>query len=282
MKSAALLLVLSTSCNAVFDLRASELVPPDGDDDGAADDVDNCPTTPNPEQTDGDEDGFGDACDFCPALATPVNHDEDGDIVGDECDICPMVADFQVNTDGDDLGDACDVAPDTASELLLFDPFLSLAGSWTADGTSWRALGDSIAVTGQPPSGDPGLANAAVTMVGSRGWQVRFGTTSRETWISGDSFGVAFVDVATGERVATCMLECTTMCTLTIKASAAVSTSTILSPTPLADFKFEYYPNFLSCALGLNNTIANATLPTVTPVLVGNPKVQVRYFAAWQ
>ena len=39
----------------------------DRDGDGAGDDVDNCLTTPNPDQADTDGDGFGDACDACPA-----------------------------------------------------------------------------------------------------------------------------------------------------------------------------------------------------------------------
>jgi hypothetical protein len=38
----------------------------DRDGDGVGDDVDNCLTTPNPDQADADGDGFGDACDVCP------------------------------------------------------------------------------------------------------------------------------------------------------------------------------------------------------------------------
>ena len=41
-------------------------VDPDADGDGVSDDADNCPTTPNVEQTDMDGDGLGDACDPFP------------------------------------------------------------------------------------------------------------------------------------------------------------------------------------------------------------------------
>jgi hypothetical protein len=37
----------------------------DSDDDGVADEEDNCPTTPNTAQTDGDDDGAGDSCHEC-------------------------------------------------------------------------------------------------------------------------------------------------------------------------------------------------------------------------
>lgn len=54
-------------------------LPPDMDDDGIPNDLDNCPTIPNPRQEDGDSDGVGDACDDCPAEdATGFDADVDG------------------------------------------------------------------------------------------------------------------------------------------------------------------------------------------------------------
>ena len=41
---------------------------PDGDGDGIADRIDNCPDVPNGDQADGDGDNAGDACDANPAV----------------------------------------------------------------------------------------------------------------------------------------------------------------------------------------------------------------------
>ncbi len=61
--------------------------------------VDNCPTTPNPNQADTDHDGKGDACD----------EDIDGDGIlntTDNCDYTPNAN--QLDSNGDGIGDACE------------------------------------------------------------------------------------------------------------------------------------------------------------------------------
>ena len=92
---------------------ASRPKPPCKDNDGIADDVDNCPCADNPKQQDVDFDGVGDACDDCRTIPNPGQADADGDGIGDACDDCPGKADpRQEDRDGDGIGDACDNCPD--------------------------------------------------------------------------------------------------------------------------------------------------------------------------
>ena len=72
----------------------------DTDGDGIANDQDNCPDTPNPDQADADDDGTGDACnsddpdedgilsaeDNCPNTYNPQQEDADADGTGDVCE----------------------------------------------------------------------------------------------------------------------------------------------------------------------------------------------------
>jgi hypothetical protein len=67
-------------------LYPDSAAPPDEDGDGFADEVDNCPVVPNPDQADADQDGVGDACDNCPSLPNPDQADDDHDGVGNACD----------------------------------------------------------------------------------------------------------------------------------------------------------------------------------------------------
>lgn len=86
--------------------------PPDLDGDGIADDVDNCPTTPNPDQADTDGGGVGDACD----------PDDDNDGVLDGSDNCQLQPNSdQVDADGDGAGNVCDTDDDNDEVLDGFD-----------------------------------------------------------------------------------------------------------------------------------------------------------------
>ncbi|MBI4579172.1 MAG: thrombospondin type 3 repeat-containing protein [Planctomycetes bacterium] len=90
--------------------------PPDGDDDGIPDIVDNCPTVVNADQADADEDSVGDACDNCPAVINADQADFDGDTFGDVCDNCPNEYEpDQPDTDSDGVGDLCDTCPTVAN-----------------------------------------------------------------------------------------------------------------------------------------------------------------------
>lgn len=94
----------------------------DFDQDGIADELDNCPGTGNLEQTDTDADTRGDQCDNCPRQKNVLQQDDDFDGVGNACDPdddndgvtdrmdnCPRFSNsHQVDTDGDGLGDICD------------------------------------------------------------------------------------------------------------------------------------------------------------------------------
>jgi hypothetical protein len=91
-------------------------IPPPGagdrDGDGIDDAGDNCPQSPNADQTDADGDGIGDACDNCRSTANADQADVDGDGVGDACDNCPVVVNVdQLDPDGDGVGSACDASP---------------------------------------------------------------------------------------------------------------------------------------------------------------------------
>jgi hypothetical protein len=104
----------------------------DSDGDSRLDAGDNCPQTPNPDQSDADSDGAGDVCDECtdtdgdgygdpgyPAnTCSPDNcpneynadqADPDQDGVGTLCDNCPGVYNpDQLDSDHDNTGDACE------------------------------------------------------------------------------------------------------------------------------------------------------------------------------
>jgi hypothetical protein len=113
----------------------------DVDADGVGDVCDNCPTDPNPDQTDSDGDGIGDVCDICPN--DPVN-DPDGDWICNDVDNCPSIANPpQTDLDNDGVGDGLEVLVELGSRMRylanLSDPGLGLA--WTQeffDDSRWQ------------------------------------------------------------------------------------------------------------------------------------------------
>ena len=95
----------------------------DSDGDGVGNFDDNCPDTPNPEQTDADGDGIGNACDACPG---DPNNDWDGDGICGNADNAPDTPNpDQADADGDDIGDACDVCPHDPANDADVDGFCS-------------------------------------------------------------------------------------------------------------------------------------------------------------
>jgi len=79
--------MIKASMATVYAISQSD----DFDEDGVANDIDNCLLTPNSSQDDVDTDLFGDACDNCPDVYNPTQEDSDGDGVGDHCDGHPHV-----------------------------------------------------------------------------------------------------------------------------------------------------------------------------------------------
>ncbi|MBT8447767.1 MAG: thrombospondin type 3 repeat-containing protein [Gammaproteobacteria bacterium] len=107
--------------------------PGDADGDGVNDDVDNCPSVPNPSQENFDGDAQGDACDA----------DDDNDGVDDSEDAFPLDPSESNDNDGDGIGDNADPDDDNDGQS---DADEIACGSDPLDGesTSPDADGDNV------------------------------------------------------------------------------------------------------------------------------------------
>jgi Tol biopolymer transport system component len=155
--------------------RAAPPPPPDGDADGIADAIDNCPLVANPNQADADGDGIGDPCDTvivdsdgdgvpdngdnCVSTPNPDQADDDGDGLGNLCDAdddddglgdgsdnCPLHPNGdQADTDGDGIGNVCDVDHDNDGTVDGMDncPFIANPDQADYDGDGIGNLCDA-------------------------------------------------------------------------------------------------------------------------------------------
>ncbi len=134
---------------------------PDDDNDGVLDDVDNCPNTPNADQTDTDGDGIGDACDNCPNDSNPDQLDSDGDGIGDDCDAFSEDSNEWADNDGDGTGDNTDTDGDN-------DGVNDISDAFPFDSTEWQDTDlDGIGDNADTDDDNDGQSDADETACGS-------------------------------------------------------------------------------------------------------------------
>jgi choice-of-anchor B domain-containing protein len=146
----------------------------DTDDDGFADNIDNCPNIFNPNQEDANNNGIGDACEEI------VFVDTDNDGISDDIDNCPLVPNpNQEDVDNDGIGDACE---GTTGLTPLYPCENGMAGPYSCndyDLMGYMSL-DELA--------EPGAE-------GNDSWGWTDPTTNMEYALVGSTQGTAFVNI---------------------------------------------------------------------------------------
>jgi hypothetical protein len=168
----------------------------DFDGDGAPNALDNCPSTPNPDQADADGDVVGDACDNCPNTPNADQLDTDGDGVGDDCDpdidgdgICNDGGPLPPGTPGAGTGcvpgpQDCDNCPRFDNCRLVYNPDQADADGdnvgdacdncpYTSNPDQWDSDGDGVGDACDTPPGlvdfdiDPDITGNTANTLGA-------------------------------------------------------------------------------------------------------------------
>lgn len=208
MKLAACLLL--AGCNAFYGLDGTQsrdafVQFADEDQDGVADERDNCRSVANASQADGDRDGLGDICDgceACPPCAVGPNHDEDGDHIADGCDPCPALASTDGDADGDGVHDACD--PSSAAQRhILFDGFGEASPHWIEIGARWDVANDQVTAKSGADSPYQYLHDDTVLVDGTD-WSIEL--AARPTTTPMRTVGIYLIPAASGTGTTYCWL----------------------------------------------------------------------------
>ncbi len=112
-----------------YEWRVLAAPPPDSDEDGVDNKLDNCPLSANSDQLDADADSMGNSCD--PTEDTNLDGgDADADGYLNGSDVCPLVSDpEQQDLDGDGIGEACAANGAPAAEPLVVTQVISISAA---------------------------------------------------------------------------------------------------------------------------------------------------------